>query len=62
MSSQEASAALGISRRRMQLLRSAGRVMGAQRVGHTWIVPFPIKLKPGKRGSPGVADERRQAS
>ena len=56
ISSKEASERLGISRRRIQQLLSEGRIRGARLVGHSWIIPTPIKLVRGKRGPSGVAD------
>ena len=56
ISSQQAAAEIGVSRRRMGQFLAAGRVVGAKRVGRAWIVPSPVKLTPGRRGPSGAAD------
>lgn len=44
----------GISKRRVQVLCSEGRVKGAIKHGGVWAIPLsatkPVALKPGKRG------------
>ena len=46
MSAQEASIKWGISKRRVQLLCSIGRIKGVTRVGNMWVIPKDAQ-KPG---------------
>lgn len=59
----EAAKSLGITRGRLHQLIQARRVPGAKKVGSVWIVPDPIRLKPGlNRGLPGVASSRPKSN
>lgn len=46
---------LGVSDGRVRQLAREGRVRGAVKAGHEWLIPTPIKLVPGRRGPVGVA-------
>ena len=38
----------GVCARRVQTLCTEGRIKGAQRVGHQWIIPKDARVKSGK--------------
>jgi hypothetical protein len=46
---------LGVTPRYIRRLCQAGRVRGAKRLGHSWVIPVPIDIAEGSRGRPGVA-------
>ncbi len=46
---------LGVTPRYIRRLCQAGRVRGAKRLGHSWVIPMPINIAKGSRGRPGVA-------
>ena len=46
---------LGVSERRIRQLVGQGRVLGASKAGHEWIIPTPIQVAYGTRGPMGVA-------
>ena len=46
---------LGVTPRYIRRLCQAGRVRGAKRLGHSWVIPMPIDIAKGSRGRPGVA-------
>ena len=46
---------LGVTTRYIRRLCQAGRVRGAKRLGHSWVIPMPIDIAKGSRGRPGVA-------
>ena len=46
---------LGVSDGRVRQLARQGRVRGAVKAGHEWLIPTPIELIPGRRGPVGVA-------
>ena len=54
-SAKETAKKWGISKRRVQILCSEGRVIGAIKVGSNWIIPSdaskPKKLKSGPKSS-----------
>ena len=51
-----AAAELGVSVGRVrQLAREHGRVRGAVKAGHEWLIPTPVEGIPGARGPAGVA-------
>ena len=52
LSLAEAAKTAGISRRRLQVLCSEGRVRGAERVGNQWILTTGWSVKPAKSGPP----------
>lgn len=52
LSLAEAAKAVGISRRRLQLLCAEGRVRGAERVGNQWVFTLGWSVKPAKSGPP----------
>ena len=51
----QAAARLGVSDRRVRQLAREGRVRGAAKVGHEWLIPTPVEVIPGNRGPAGVA-------
>lgn len=55
LSVEMAAEQLGISPRYVRRLCKDGRVRGAKRLGHSWVIPVPIKIAVGSRGRPGVA-------
>ena len=59
-STRDAAAELGVSHRRMLQLLKDGRVHGVVKVGHSYVIPSPVKTKPGTRGPIGVAGKRSQ--
>ena len=50
-----AAAELGVSVGRVRQLAREGRVRGAVKAGHEWLIPTPVELIPGARGPAGVA-------
>ena len=46
---------LGVSSRYVRRLCQDGRVRGARRLGHSWVIPMPIDIAVGSRGRTGVA-------
>ena len=46
---------LGVTPRYVRRLCQDGRVHGAKRLGHSWVIPLPIDISMGSRGRPGVA-------
>ena len=50
---------LGVSPRYVRRLCQDGRVRGARRLGHSWVIPIPIDITVGGRGKPGVAGSVR---
>lgn len=53
ITTEQAAAAWGISRRRVQQLACAGRIPGAMLVGRDWLIPAgtqkPVELPPGRK-------------
>ena len=45
----EAASEWNVTRARIHQLLAEGRIRGAQKVGEVWVIPSPVKLKPGKR-------------
>ena len=50
-----AAAELGVSDGRVRQLAREGRVRGAVKAGHEWLIPTPVEVIPGARGPAGVA-------
>lgn len=46
---------LGVTPRYIRRLCKEGRVRGAKRLGHSWVIPTPLDIAEGSRGRPGVA-------
>ena len=46
---------LGVTPRYIRRLCQDGRVRGAKRLGHSWVIPVPLDIAEGSRGRPGVA-------
>ena len=59
---RQAAIELGISDRRMRQLARDGRVWGATKTGHEWLIPTPVEVIPGSRGPVGVAGRVNAAS
>ena len=59
---RQAAIELGISDRRMRQLARDGRVRGATKTGHEWLIPTPVEVIPGSRGPVGVAGRVNAAS
>jgi len=57
LNSKEAAHELGVNTSRVVQLLLAGRIRGARKIGRDWIIPSPIKVKPGSRG-PAMRFER----
>ncbi len=55
LSVEMAAKELGVSSRYVRRLCKDGRVRGAKRLGHSWVIPVPIDIAKGSRGRPGVA-------
>lgn len=49
---------LGVSDGRLRQLAREGRVRGAIKVGHEWLIPTPVEVIPGRRGPAGIARRR----
>lgn len=50
MTAKEAAEKWGVTPRQVQLLCAQGRVLGAVRFGHAWVIPFDaIKPRDGRR-------------
>ena len=56
-----AAAELGVSVGRVRQLAREGRVRGAVKAGHEWLIPTPVELIPGARGPAGVAGRHHAA-
>ena len=52
---KEAAVRLGVSERRVRKLARDGWVCGAIKSGAEWLIPTPVEVIPGRRGSIGVA-------
>ena len=52
---REAAVGLGVSERRVLRLARDCRLVGAVEAGAGWLIPTPVKVVPGSRGSVGVA-------
>ena len=50
LNSKEASHELGVNTSRVVQLLLAGRIKGARKIGRDWVIPSPIKVRPGSRG------------
>ena len=59
---RQAAIELGISDRRMRQLARDGRVRGATKTGHEWLIPTPVEVITGSRGPVGVAGRVNAAS
>lgn len=46
---------LGVTDGRVRQLAREGRLRGAVKAGHEWLIPTPIEVIPGRRGPVGVA-------
>lgn len=46
---------LGVSDGRVRQLAREGRLRGAVKAGHEWLIPTPVEVIPGRRGPVGVA-------
>ena len=57
-----AAAELGVSDRRIRELAKQGRVLGASKAGHEWIIPTPIQVLQGLRGPMGAAQRVAESS
>lgn len=55
LSVEMAAGQLGVTPRYIRRLCQAGRVRGAKRLGHSWVIPMPLDIAEGSRGRPGVA-------
>ena len=55
LSVEMAAERLGVTPRYVRRLCKDGRVRGAKRLGHSWVIPVPIDIARGSRGRPGVA-------
>lgn len=56
MSVAEAAAELGVTERRIRALCGQGRIEGARRPGRDWVIPRPVRIRPGRRGPKGLAE------
>ena len=52
---RQAAIELGISDRRVRQLARDGRLRGATKSRHEWLIPTPVEVIPGSRGPVGVA-------
>ncbi|MCY4624622.1 MAG: helix-turn-helix domain-containing protein [Chloroflexi bacterium] len=57
-----AAAELGVSDRRIRELAKQGRVLGASKAGHEWLIPTPIQVLQGLRGPTGAAQRVAESS
>ena len=55
LTASQAAMELGISDRRVRQLAEQGRVLGAIKVGHEWLIPTPVYVVHGSRGPAGAA-------
>ena len=55
LSVEMAAERLGVTSRYIRRLCKEGRVRGAKRLGHSWVIPTPLDIAEGSRGRPGVA-------
>ena len=55
LSVEMAAERLGVTPRYIRRLCKEGRVRGAKRLGHSWVIPTPLDIAKGSRGRPGVA-------
>ena len=45
---------LGVTDGRVRQLARQGRVRGATKAGHEWLIPTPVEVIPGRRGPAGI--------
>ena len=55
LSVEMAAERLGVTPRYIRRLCKEGRVRGAKRLGHSWVIPAPLDIAKGSRGRPGIA-------
>ena len=55
MSAEMVANHFGVTSRYIRHLCKEGRVRGARRIGHSWVIPMPPSIAPGTRGRPGIA-------
>ena len=60
ISIKDASPIIGVVERRLRLLCAQGRVLGAQKIGGSWIVPKPITVLASARSRPGKINFKNQ--
>ena len=58
---REAATRLGVSERRVRKLARDGRVRGATKTGAEWLIPTPVEVIPGRRGTVGIAGRLESA-
>lgn len=49
LDSNAAAEELEITRQRLHMLLTEGRIVGAFRIGRAWAIPTPVKIKPGNK-------------
>ncbi len=58
----EAAQEAGLSSARLRLLAAQGRLLGARKIGRSWVVPAPVRILPSASGrgpKPGASAGRR---
>ena len=52
----EAAEEVGISSRRLRKLLQQGRVQGAEKAGHMWLIPPPVTILPPKNAAEALGE------
>lgn len=58
LTTQQAATELGVSAPRVRQLLAKGRIRGAFKLGKSWAIPDPVRVKPGGRGPEGAGGPR----
>jgi len=60
ISLKDAAKKLGVTERRMRTLCAEGRVVGAKKIGGSWILPTSPQVVAGARVRPGILKFKRK--
>lgn len=52
----EAAEEVGISSRRLRKLLQQGRVQGAEKAGHMWLIPPPVTILPPRNAAEALGE------
>lgn len=59
LSMMEAAGRAGVSRQRIHQLCAQGRIVGARKIGHQWVIPVGAEIKQVKMGRPRAPQKAR---
>lgn len=60
ISLKDAAEKLGVTERRLRVLCAEGRVIGAKKIGGSWILPSSPQVVAGSRTRPGVLKVKKK--